>query len=541
MAVNYREIQQLPSFAGGQLAMETAIPGQNPTGAARKLTLGMIYTLFNMAYDIDFNSSMIQNVSYDEASRTITVTLKDGSTYTSNPIPIAGLGNPNPGLISEADWNAIQKLVSSLENLGQRVTVLEGQGNIYLITESQWPSGFDGSESLNALNNLYLSASGKMPPPTTQDIMVHVSSGTSWAYVDSAWHYISSGAWVPNGSDSQLIRGDGTPTGSLDMDLNQGNSKNIRLGLSSSEGFRGLCSHPGTVGLSATDDNGDGASGALGITAYSAGFGFSGQENSGGFGIQGNSAGFGFSSQDVSGSFGITATGAGFGFSGQGVEGGLGISGNNGINICYRDSANSIGASIRMNQNPQPGHTGGSLIEIEAPGSEGGLTIAGGSLNAATEEWDYFSLRLYSKSNLHVINGSKMTLNGGSTVTADSSILSIGCHSAICFCTIAQDIFGGIDADGTPTAKNLYGSSYPTSYGNGTWPHPFEDIPFPFPANADTWEPSNFGSMTADFTSDKLKAVLRIPQYHGCYPRTWHLAASRPDTDSPFSSDSGWV
>jgi hypothetical protein len=506
----------------------------------------MINELFNASYSSDFNAALVQSVSYSETEQTITITLRSGSQFKSNPIPVAGAGNPNPGLISQADWNLLQQLdidvgdfLAQLNAFNLRLVVLEGSGRAYYVTNAQWLGGFTGSESPSNLQNLFTTISGRTQP-NENDIMVHVSSGTSWAYVGGNWDYISSGAWVPNGSDSQLTRGDGTPTGSLDMDLNQGNSKNIRLGLSiSGDGFRGLCSKPGSVGLSATDDNGDGASGSLGITASGAGFGFSGQGVEGGLGISQNSAGFGFSGPEDSGGFGITPTGAGFGFSGQGVEGGFGISGNNGINICYLDSANSIGASIIMNQNPQPGHTGGSLIEIEAPGSKGGLTIAGGSLNAATEESDYFSLRLYKNSELHVINGSKMTLNGGSTVTADSSILSIGCQSAICFCTIAQNIFGGIDADGTPTAKNLYGSSYPTSYGNGTWPHPFGNIPFP--NNPDTWEPSNFGSMTADFTSDKLKAVLRIPQYHGCYPRTWHLAASRPDTSSPFSSDSGWV
>ena len=495
--IDFREIQQLPPFenpvtpgsgtvpSGPQYGMETAIPGQNPTGAARKLTLGMIYGMFKSAVDEGFNAALLQSVSYSETDQTITVTLRSGDTYPSNPIPVAGASNPNPGLITNADWNKIQQLVSDLQNLEQNVTVLEGGGQAYYVTENQWNGGFTGSESPSNLQILFTTISGTANPKEN-DIMVHVSSGTSWVFLNDSWNYITYHSWEPAGNTSQLLRGDGTPTGALIQDLNQGNSGNIILGTQGT--FKGLCAMSGIVGISTYNDgNGIGASGAAGISA--------------------SSAGMGMSSPQMSGGFGMSLLG---------------------INICYSNN-NGVGSNIRINNNAQQNIIGGGLIELDGPGSTEGLTITKGD---ATGE--YVSLRLYDHSNLHVVNKGNVTIrNTIFNMNIANFYLS---KSSICICSFSKDELGGLDLDGTPTAKNLYGSSYPQSIGNGAWPPPFQNIPFP-----NDWYPTNYGSMTADYTADKLKAVLRIPVYHGCFPRTCHLAASRPDINSPFTSDSGWL
>ena len=220
--IDFREIQQLPPFenpvtpgsgavpTGPQYGMETAIPGQNPTGAARKLTLGMIYGMFRSAVDEGYNDALIQSIDYSETERTVTVTLRNGMSFPSNPIPVAGSGNPNPGLISQADWNLLQQLdidagdlLTQLNAFNLRLVVLEGGGRAYYVTNAQWAGGFTGSESTSNLQSLFNSISGRTQP-NENDIMVHVSSGTSWVYVNSAWNYISSPGFAADGASGNL-------------------------------------------------------------------------------------------------------------------------------------------------------------------------------------------------------------------------------------------------------------------------------------------------------------------------------------------------
>jgi len=532
MAINYREIQQLPPFtqsvdpnsgtapSGTQYGMETALAGQNPTGAARKLTLGMIYSMFSASFDEGFNNALIQSISYSETNRTITVTLRSGDSYTANPIPVAGTANPNPGLITSQDWNLLQQLninvnnlVTNLGNLDLRVTVLEGEGKAYYVTNSQWDGGFTGAETPNDLQTLFTTVSGKTQP-NNNDIMVHVASATSWVWLNGNWAYIERNSFAPSGSQDQIMYGDGTVSGHLDKNLNDNGSGRIDLNTSFTQNgvttFKGICVYEGGFGIATSDINAQGASGSFGIGA--------------------GGAGLGFNAQGASGSFGIGAGGAGLGFNAQGAQGSFGINCAS-IQICSFIQ-NSNGNHVKIGSS-SPNASGGTFFGLSYDDTFSiGLDINYGK-NDGTKKG---SLKLFG-SYAHNHTRDSVSLTACSMATIADSIFTIGSTSRICACQMQMNYFGGfswidIPNGGYTDQLDIYG---PAQYYGSGFNSPLTNIPSP-PGDS-----TKYGNISVDYTVDKLKVILRVPYYDPANPRTLHLAASRPNINTLFASDSGWV